>query len=88
MPDWRPSCTDVVCSRRSAPSGHVPGGGVLDRGWLLRQGFGGEGATRRPGLDCFTNFCSRVLSAKFKGQVVFPFSFEVLYVTGAPPTIF
>ena len=70
VPDWRPSSADAVCSRRSAPSGHVSGGGALDCDRLLRQGFVGEGARRRPGLDCFSYFCSRVFSANSKGHVV------------------
>jgi hypothetical protein len=87
VPDWRPSGADAVRSRRSTPSGHVPGGGALDCDRLLRQGFGGEGASGRPGLDCFSNICARVCSAIFKGHVVIFSGFEVLRVKFSPPTI-
>lgn len=56
VPKWRPSNSDAVCSCRCTPSGLVPGGVVVDRARLLRQDSGGEGARRRPGLDCFFIF--------------------------------
>jgi hypothetical protein len=54
---------------------------------LLREDFGGEGARRRLGLDCFYVFLARVFSANFKGHIVFSFLFKVLLVKLALPTI-
>jgi hypothetical protein len=87
VPLWRPFNSDVVCSRCSTPSGHVPGGVAVDHSRMLWQGFGGEGARRSPGLDCFLQFCSRVFSAKVRGHVVFSFISEVLHVICTPLTM-
>jgi len=85
MPCWRPSCSSAVCSRRSTPSGSVPGGAVVDCA-SMRAKIGGAGARRRPGLDCFFLFCSKVLDVIVRDPVVILFSFLVLLVLCTPPT--
>lgn len=85
VPLWRPFDSDAVCSRRSTPSGYVPGGFAADRARRWQE-LGGGGAERRTGLDCVSIFCPRVFSAKFRGVVVIFFIFEVLNVICTPPT--
>jgi hypothetical protein len=55
-----------------APSGLFPGGDDGARAWMLLE-CGGEGQ----GLDCFSNFCLRVFSAK-----CVPLSANTLYLRG------
>jgi hypothetical protein len=58
IPKWRPLCTGSVGSRCLSPSGHVPGGELLDCAVMCSSG--GVGA----GPDCFSFLSSRVLSIK------------------------
>ena len=78
-------CSGAVCSRCSTPSGRVPGGAAVDRAWMQAQ-IGGAGARRRPGLDCFSYLCSRVLVVIVKDPDVIFIFFLVLLVMCTPPT--
>jgi hypothetical protein len=59
MPQWRPSGAVTVRSRRTIPSGLVPGGSAAGRDSALWRRIGEEGADRRSGADCFSILCSR-----------------------------
>jgi len=85
LQDRRSSGSKAVRSRSSIPSGSVPGGGVVGRLWMCASG--GEGARRRPVLDCFSIFRFRVVCAISKDQLAVLFSPMVLFVNCNPPTI-
>jgi hypothetical protein len=74
MPTRRPFCFSIVSSRRSIPSGKVPGDGVV--GCAEEHRCGGEGA----GSDWFLQFRFRVLCAKSEDLFVFFYFSWVLYV--------
>ena len=78
-------CSGAVCSRRSTPSGVVPGGAVVDRA-RMRAVFGGAGAGRRPRRDCIPYLCSKVLCVIVKGPIIILVFFSVLLVMCTPPT--
>jgi hypothetical protein len=68
LPVRRPSGGAVVGSHLHAPSGLVPGGVKVDYGEPWRGGVAA-------GLDCFSYYFSKVLSANCKGRLVI-FSFR------------
>jgi hypothetical protein len=70
----RPSGSSAAGSRLTAPSGSVPGDGEVD--CAAQQICGGEGA----GLDCFSNFSSKAISAKGKDLVVIFYFRGILFV--------
>jgi hypothetical protein len=78
-PKWRPLCSGSVGSRCLSPSGHVPGGEVLDCA-VVRTG-GDVGA----GPDCFFFLSCRVLYAKILDLFVTLFFLGVLLVIVTSP---
>jgi hypothetical protein len=53
----------------------------------MRRDLGGGGARRRPVLDCFFLFYSRVFSAKVRGLVVISFVIVAHHVSCTPPIV-
>jgi len=74
MPSRRPLYSGTASSRRSVPSGSVPGDMAV--GCAAMRLHGGEGA----GPDCVFGFRSRVLCAKCKGLVLFSYFLVALIV--------
>lgn len=85
-PMRRPSGAKTACSRCFTPSGVVPGGEAVGRAWS-RRCHGGDGAGRRPVLDCFSIFRFRVCFVICQDLVVMFTHSEVLHVKCTPPTL-